>query len=105
MMKVKMMIDILIDMTFHIYVSDFDISVDIYEKSYIIILIKRLCTFDFISGGWLQVFCQFAHLNNLNTFYTFYVLLCKSYSIFLSFAEIKADYVVKINSKNKRNQI
>ena len=32
MMKVKMMIDILIDMTFHIYVSDFDILVDIYEK-------------------------------------------------------------------------
>ena len=83
MMKVKMMIDILIDMTFHIYVSDFDISVDIYEKSYIIILIKRLCTFDFISGGWLQVFCQFAHLSNLDTFYTFYVLLCKSYFIFV----------------------
>ena len=62
MIKVKMMIDIIIDMTFHIYVSDFDISVDIYEKSYIIILIKRLCTFDFISGGWLQVFFVNMHI-------------------------------------------
>ena len=102
MMKVKMMIDIIIDMTFHIYVSDFDISVDIYEKSYIIILIKRLCTFDFISGGWLQVFCQYAHLNNLDTFYTFYVLLCKIlFNFVLYFAKIKADYVVKTNLKTK----
>ena len=50
------MIDILLDMTFHSYVLDFDIRLTSMKKVLHILIIHFMCTFDFISGGWLQVF-------------------------------------------------